>query len=105
VHVKKFGPVLLFGGVGLLIYYLYTGGSLSKGGASGGKLPQPPDVKGKATQFWDQLYHDPRFYTGLVALIAAWLLATFWSKIGTFGRGCLLVAAGVAATVFVLKQG
>jgi hypothetical protein len=103
LHVKKLGPILAVGVAALVAYYLYTGGSLSKGGASGGKLPPAPDIKGKATNFWEQLYHDPRFYTGLVAVAAAILLATLWKRIGGFGRGFLLVVAGVAATIFVIK--
>lgn len=101
--MKKLGPVLVVGVLGLLGYYLYSGGSLSKGGASGGKLPPAPDVKGKAESLWSQLYHDPRFYTGLVALIVAVILATLWKKIGGFGRGFLLVVGGIAATIFVMK--
>lgn len=101
--MKKIGPVLVVAVLAVLGYYLYTGGSVSKGGASGGKLPQPPDVRGKAEGLWSQLYHDPRFYTGVVALAAAILLATLWKKIGGFGRGFLLVVGGVAATIFVIK--
>lgn len=101
--MKKLGPILLLLVAALVGYYLYTGGSLSKGGVSGGKVPPAPDVRGKATDFWNQLYHDPRFYTGLVAVIAAILVGVFWSKIGNFGRGTLLVVAGIAATIFVIK--
>lgn len=101
--MKKIGPIVAVAVVALLGYYLYTGGSLSKGGASGGKLPPAPDVKGKAESLWSQLYHDPRFYTGLVALIVAILLTMFWGKIGTFGRGFLLVVGGIAGTIFVMK--
>lgn len=101
--MKKIGPFLVLGAALLIGYYLYTGGSVSKGGASGGKLPPVPDVKGQAESWWHQLYTNPHFWTGAVALAAAILLATLWKKIGGFGRGFLLVVGGVAATIFVLK--
>jgi hypothetical protein len=101
--MKKVVPFLLLAVGAFLIYsYVNSGGSLSKGGASGGKLPNV-DIKGQAQSWWSQLYHDPRFYTGLVALIVAVLLSMFWNKIGAFGRGFLLVIGAIAATIFVVK--
>jgi hypothetical protein len=102
--MKKMGPLLVLGAAALLGYYLYTGGSVSKGGASGGKLPPAPDVRGKAEGLWSQLYHDPRFYTGVAALILAIVAATFWGKIGAFGRGTLLVVAAVAVTIVLIRS-
>ena len=100
--MKKGGPVLLLFGIGgLILYYLYTGGQFSKGGASGGKLPTPPSPHG----LWDTLTAKPWFYPALGALIIVVIASFLWRKIGTWGQRAVIIALTVTGVYIAAKQG
>jgi len=101
----KGGSILLVLGVAGVIGYLYlnSGGSVGKGGPSGGNLGGAANQGKNAVRgFWDQLVHQPYFYTLLVCVIVATLALFIWNRIGGVGKITVVAIAAIAATVTVM---
>lgn len=98
------GAVLLFVG-----YTLYSGGTLSKGGASGGNTDAVRNggqqIVDKGQGAWTDLAHQPWFYTAVGAVIIGTLGIMLWRRIGGFGRGFALVVLGLGLALFLSKVG
>jgi hypothetical protein len=91
--------LLAFGAVVLVLgyFYLNSGGSVGKKGPSGGNLNGAANQGKNAVRgYWEQLYHQPYFYTLLVAVAAAGLALFVWRRIGPVGK----IAVVVIATIF-----
>lgn len=100
--MKRLFPIILVVGVvGLVFYYLSTGGSVSKGGASGGKLPKAPDVHG----LWDQLLNASWFYPLLACAVVVLIVAFLWSKIGVWGQRAVYLIGGILLAYVAVKGG
>jgi hypothetical protein len=90
-------------------YVIYSGGSVDKGGASGGNFDtlrnggQQAVDKGQSA--WTDLSHQPWFYTAVAALILGILGFTTWKRIGAWGRGITLVLTGIGIAIFLSKVG
>lgn len=99
--MKLLIPVLGIGG--LVLAVLYLNGSLP-GFGSGADLPHgtPADL-GPAQDKAEAFVGTPLFYTLLVSAGGATVGLMAWSRIGSFGRGLVLVAAAVAVTVLVIR--
>jgi len=100
--VKKAGPLvivlLVVAGIG---YYLYTGGTFSKGGASGGKVPTPPDINPQG--LWDQLTHASWFYPALAVTIVVVIAAFLWNKGGKWIQRAVMFAIGAAVAWWMYR--
>lgn len=100
--MKKLFPIVLVGGViALVLYYLSTGGSLNKGGASGGKLPNLPKPNG----LWDQLINASWFYPLLAATVVVVIIAFLWGKIGVWGQRAVYLVIGIIVAYVAVKGG
>lgn len=83
------------------LYYVQSGGSLSKKGPSGGKLPTPPNVHG----VWDQILGASWFYPLLAAIVVVMIIAFLWGKIGVWGQRAVMLAVGILIAYVAVKGG
>lgn len=89
------GALLVIGGVILLavLAYIFIHGTPSTPGhGTGDAAGQATSTIGKA---WDTLANMPDFFNYVAAAIMATLAIMTWRRIGGWGRGALLVGAGI----------
>jgi hypothetical protein len=93
----------------VFLYVRQTGGAPSDGGGLSGLLNIFKGVgegaAANAKPWWDELYAQPWFWTAAVSITGAGIGIKFWRSLGGFGKGCVIVALAVAATVLVVKFG
>lgn len=81
--------------------YLYVHGT----GSHSGSIPDTSGAQQQAQDFWSTIQHDPHFYLAAASAILATLAIMTWRRIGGWGRGALLVLAGVAFALVFAKGG